>query len=395
MKWTNPGHEFDKIGHTLKNMEKIYIYGAGKLGGQLCKTLKALFRWIKWQITFIDFNEEKQRSGFMSLRVLPPESLEVLDKSKNFVVVCANEKNLPIMIKNAEDACFVQMENLFDYWTFIFKYLPIYFLHNLDMIFFYSVYIVPSTICNLSCNGCTTFIPFIKKHVNYKLDILFENVNIFFEKVDLCCHFQIGGGEPLLYPELIELVEYIGKRYRDRIIFFDLVTNGTIIPNDKLCNTFNKHKMRIFISNYGETVPLAKENVEKVFTKLSKFNNIDLIQKTVEQWWDFTPCLFSEKEHSIENLIKQYTNCNNWAKTLVNNTISSCAIAHSAEKAGLIEYCKENYLDLQKINSNNKSELVEFSCGFNVLGYVEFCKHCAGFRNNHNYIESGIQIFQK
>ena len=76
MKWTNPGHEFDKIGHTLKNMESLYIYyGTEFQGRRAYETINPLLRWLKWQIIFIDSNEEKQRFGFIDLKVLHPEAL--------------------------------------------------------------------------------------------------------------------------------------------------------------------------------------------------------------------------------------------------------------------------------------------------------------------------------
>ena len=47
MKWTNPGHEFDKIKHSLKDMENIYIYGAGRWGEHICKIIFSLSKWLK------------------------------------------------------------------------------------------------------------------------------------------------------------------------------------------------------------------------------------------------------------------------------------------------------------------------------------------------------------
>jgi len=392
MKWTNPGHELDKIGHLLKEKENVYIYGAGKWGEHICNTIIHLLTWLKWQITFIDFDEKKQLSGIMGLSVLSPEVLDTLDKTKSFVVVCADEENLPIMMKNAENAGFVQMQNLFDYWSLLSADLSVHFFYNLDTVYIYSVNMTPSTVCNLNCKGCSALIPYMKKHITYDLDTLCENVDIFFEKVDLVWHFYVGGGEILLYPKLVELIEYIGEKYGNKIISYELVMNGTIIPDDNLCSVFNKYKMRIYLSDYTKNVPLAKKNIEKVFTKLRQFKDIDVVRKCAERWWDFSPDLYNENKYSEEELIKHYTSCNNWCLTLVNKTISSCTLADFAVKAGVVEYRKEDYLDLSKINFHNRSELVEFSCRFINRGYLEFCKRCVGLRNNHNYIESAVQI---
>ncbi len=52
--------------------------------------------------------------------------------------------------------------------------------------------------------------------------------------VDYCGEFVLIGGEPLLYKELPEVVEYIGNNYRDKIATFSITTNGTILPSAKL-----------------------------------------------------------------------------------------------------------------------------------------------------------------
>ena len=103
-------------------------------------------------------------------------------------------------------------------------------------------------------------------------------------------------------------------------------------------------------------------------------------------------CL-KENEYSEEYLRKHYADCGSCCRILVNKMITSCAYSHFAEKASIVKFCKEDYLDLSTINSNNKIKLVEFVCGFNTRGYVELCKHCAGIINAKSmYIEVAVQI---
>jgi len=203
MKWTNPGHEFEIIGHNLKGMENIYIYGAGFSGWRAYEIITPLLRWLHWKITFIDVDEEKQRSGLMGLKVLSPEALGTLDKSKDFVVVCDNEENKTTMMKNAKDAGFVQMQNLFDFRSFFCTYLSVHFLYNLNMVCIFNMCIGPSSICNLNCNGCVSFMPYRKKHVTYELQSLYKSIDLFFQNVDIVCSFVFGESESLLYPNLL------------------------------------------------------------------------------------------------------------------------------------------------------------------------------------------------
>lgn len=66
------------------------------------------------------------------------------------------------------------------------------------------------------------------------LDIAKKSADVFFSKYDCVGEFVLIGGEPLLYKNLIEIVEYIGSKYGSKIILFSITTNGTIIPSDEL-----------------------------------------------------------------------------------------------------------------------------------------------------------------
>lgn len=389
MRWINKGHEFDSVGHLLENKDCIYIYGAGQIGTELCQTLMPLLKWLNWEIAFVDASIEKQRTGLCGFNVICPSVLKNVDKTKSFVVVCASEKNISVMTETAISAGFINRENLFDHYYFLYTYLSVHFLYNFDMVYISSLNIVPSTICNLNCKGCLNFNPFMKKHTTYDLDFLFTDVDALFSAIDIIGRFQITGGEPLLYPKLSELITYIGTNYREKISRFELVTNGTVIPSDNICLCAKKYDMYIIVDDYRNTVEAANKNYKYVINKFKSYK-LQVLENYVPQWFDLTPNINTPRKSTERELVNWFTACENPYATIYNKSISACNYAHYAAKAGIVENNVNDYFDLTK--PFTKRELIEYRLRFNNRGYTELCKYCAKYRFNNNWIKSAVQL---
>jgi organic radical activating enzyme len=389
MKWSNKGHEFDSVGYLLNGKDHIYIYGAKQTGTELCQILIPLLKWLKWEVTFIDADTAKQQAGFLGFDVLPPTALKQIDKTKSFVVICASEENAPAMFETAEDAGFVKMQNLFEHYYFLYTYISVHFLYSLDMVYIASLNIVPSTICNLNCKGCLNFNPYIKKHVTYELDNLIEDVDILFAAIDIIGRFQITGGEPLLYPNLTDLIKYIGGNHRNKIVHFELVTNGTIIPSDEVCCALKQNSVNVIADDYRKSVELSTEKFPGVIEKLKAYE-IPLLENIAIQWFDLTPNLETLQQLNEKQLVDTFTMCENPYATIVDKSISACNYAHYASKAQIVPNNKADYFDLTRPFS--KAELVEYRLRINERGYTELCSRCARYRYNRNYIDAAMQL---
>ena len=93
-------------------------------------------------------------------------------------------------------------------------------------------YLLPTGRCNLHCQGCyATLESFGRNSAKGELTLAEYRV-VIAELLDLGVRtFDISGGEPLLYPHLVEICEAI-RQHRDARIW--LVTNGTIGNSAKL-----------------------------------------------------------------------------------------------------------------------------------------------------------------
>jgi hypothetical protein len=87
-----------------------------------------------------------------------------------------------------------------------------------------------------------------------------------FKLVDYTDKLEIMGGEPLTHPNLPEIVDIIMRGYSTQIGVLRLLTNGTIIPSQKLFDVFQKNKrsackMDLLVSHYGDLSNKAEQIV--------------------------------------------------------------------------------------------------------------------------------------
>jgi organic radical activating enzyme len=381
--------KFDSIAPLLNNKRQVYIYGAGGRGLVLGEILIPLNKYLNWDICFVDADKQKQHKGLLGINVFPPDVLAQGDKNTSFVVICATDENAAEMTKAAEQWGYVKNKNLFDLFFFLNTLLSVHFLYNLDMVYISSLNIVPSTICNLNCKGCLNFNPYIKKHTTYTLDSLKEDCDALFDKIDVIGRFQITGGEPLLFDHLVELIQYVGEKYRQKIVRFEVVSNGTIVPSDELCLAMKANTVNVVVDDYRNSIKEVNNHYNIVVETFRKYD-IPVLENYISQWFNLTPYLDVKRALSDDELKALFDRCENPYATLVNKSISACNYAHYAEKAGIIESNSSDYFDLT--TQFSKYDIVAYRLRCNSKGYTELCNHCAGYRNNCNWIAPAVQI---
>ena len=104
------------------------------------------------------------------------------------------------------------------------------------------VHIVPMRRCNLACTYCNEF-------DNFSDAVPLETMKLRIDKLAEfgTCSIGISGGEPLMHPELDELIAYI----RERGIFVGLLTNGYLLTEKRIkrLNTAGLETLQISIDN--------------------------------------------------------------------------------------------------------------------------------------------------
>ncbi len=209
MKWTKPGHEFDDMALCIMDADnEYYLWGAGRLG-EICIELIGKDINIAG---FIDSDLTKKNTTHCGYRVFSPD--EVTFNENNRVIITVFEYTQGDLI----DEKLASMGLVKEYGIIHFDtFYAVYSMYRYNKLVYSYFALSVTEKCTLRCKECYMHIPYIENPRNYSLESLKTDIDLFFEFADYVYDFQIFGGEPMLYPQLGELVEYIGSKYRNKI----------------------------------------------------------------------------------------------------------------------------------------------------------------------------------
>lgn len=115
--------------------------------------------------------------------------------------------------------------------------------------------------CNLRCRLCAPMTPYWENTKDIPLERLKQAMEELFSIVGKVGKFSIGGGggEPLLSKSLPGFLEQL-LQYQDRVDKFDIVTNGTVVPDERLLGVLEKfNDMKVIVDDYGAGVSVNFE----------------------------------------------------------------------------------------------------------------------------------------
>lgn len=234
-----------------------------------------------------------------------------------------------------------------------------------------------TTRCSLKCKYCSNLMPKFAQMVKEKkikhIDTSFEEFKNIMDNLTSVIHkigvLQILGGEPLLCANLPEILDYCGKN--SVIHSVKIITNGTIVPNEKLLQVIEKYKDKIFfyISNYSANPQLEKiVKYEQIFDLLKEHKIKYQTQKDLK-WTVDLP--LSYKNYTEEKLKDIFKNCVMAScLSILNNKLHICAKSATASELGLVEV-KDSVDLLDK--ENLKNNIVAFY----QKDLFDICRYCS------------------
>lgn len=374
MKWIKKGHELEEQWEALKG-GCFYIYGAGDYGARMSRTLSKL----GIEFAFVDGNYDKQQNGYLGKKVISPVEL-VERPEKKLIILAAMENTMLEMRRILEKH---GMEKNRDFWymeEFKQSVLPVYAWYALGKIYMPSVGFLSTTICNLNCDGCLNFTAYNRNQRNENIEDLKKTLADYFRNVDVVDFFSYTGGEPFLHPEADEILEYIGSHYRNQIVSLGISTNCTIVPKDRVCEICARYGFRFLIDDYSKYVERSKKILPEIEEKLQKYGVEYAVNTGDEAYWiDLEPLKTDNYGMSEEELISYRDRCAVPYRELYHSRLYACNYANFGIKAGLETEEPNDSFDLSGGEVEDKVVFVEFIMGYTEKGYVNFCKHCAGF----------------
>ena len=122
-----------------------------------------------------------------------------------------------------------------------------------------------TTHCTLNCELCMTDIPHIKDKHHVPLDSLMHQLEKFFQIWDSAMRLEYMGGEPLVHPELYDIIKET-LRFKDQFRDLRIATNATVVPDDRVleliadCGKF----FDFVVDDYGPLSNRMKDLTERL-----------------------------------------------------------------------------------------------------------------------------------
>ena len=200
---------------------------------------------------------------------------------------------------------------------------------------FKKIYIEITNICNLNCSFCSK--------VNRKKESMDIDTfkNIIYKIKDYTDYVYLHvKGEPLLHPNIIELINICDK-YNLKV---NLTTNGILFPNlvDKLSQCKNLNKINFSLHSENN----INNYCEKIFESVEKLPNTITV---IYRLWTLKNNQLDEKSTDIVNKISKYYN-------LSTEVVEKTKNENNIKIKSTIYVDKDNEFEWPNLNSQNESD---------------------------------------
>lgn len=366
----------------------VFIFGAGKIGREYFSTINHFYNFV----AFVDNDEDKQSRGYLGQAVFHPQALTNYFDKRPLILIAASPQHQKEIITQLGEMGFEYGRDVKGLFTFVTHELAEEVFRREEQVFNRLCQISLTERCSLKCKKCAhacNLVPNTRKDLTLAQAI--SSADHFFDIVDYSQEFVLIGGEPLLYKELDQIIEYIGEKYREKINIFSITTNGTILPNEKILENCKKYQVTFRISNYSKSIPRLKEQYKKLMELLDKWDMKYLISDE-QVFWDYG---FDWVDHHMDEAVLKQTfeMCKTPCREVQENRYYFCVMAHTVSNNmydGKIG--QGDYLNLDSLKGpEGRKAFFEFEQGQLKKGYLDMCNHCNGIESQKYVLPAGEQ----
>jgi hypothetical protein len=228
---------------------------------------------------------------------------------------------------------------------------------------------------------CGALSPYIK---NYSPDFQFikKQVDSFFDIIGYVGVIDISGGEPLSVQDLLcDLLNLLGSHYKNRYNKVRIFTNGTIVPNDKLCEIMSTTpNFYVTLDDYG----IHSTKLKQIAAKLKNYDVDFIIRDYAEEihcggWVDLLDMSLKNNDDEAQIL---YKNCAIPQKCgccleLFNGICTPCSVVAARYICGEIDAASEDIIDLSADTDEMYTKLQNL-ISIDRQHAFESCRYCNG-----------------
>ena len=302
-----------------------------------------------------------------------------------------SDKNVHTITKQMQTKELKEGVDYFHEDYFMNDIFPLVAYYRFEDVFINLIQLSVTERCTLKCLKCA--------HACYNVDfnskdMLIEDAkksaDCFFEKVDYAGEFVLIGGEPFLYKDLYEIIEYIGENYRKMIGIFSITTNGTIVPSNEILYLCKKWDILLRISNYSSNIPALEKKYNELKLKTDAMGINYILGDADAKWFDYGFGHFARSPE--EDLKKVFFTCNTPCREIRGNKLYYCVMARSVSENLGLDIGSDDYLNLEEIDLKNRKKILDFQLGNIEKGYLEMCRFCRGGEAKKYIIQAAEQV---
>ncbi len=243
--------------------------------------------------------------------------------------------------------------------------------------------LIITTQCSLNCKGCSNMMPEYKSRKSAyfrEKNAILRDIDAFTETVDEILNCRILGGEPLLHPDIAEILEYLLSK--KNIGSIHIITNGTIIPKEKLIDVLKNHRVIVIFSDYGQNSRSLKGACNVLEQEKIRYQ----INQNLK-WSDLGN--MEIRQASREKLRKQRKACQFCCKTYLNGRLHLCPRSAFGTDLGYFDYDDE-YIEMAELEISERRKRIAYL--IYTKPYLKACAHCLAATSMEKRIDAGVQL---
>jgi MoaA/NifB/PqqE/SkfB family radical SAM enzyme len=223
--------------------------------------------------------------------------------------------------------------------------------------------------CNLNCKGCCAFSPLVSE--TYLDTVSYENDCARLSELSggIVEHIDLLGGEPLLHPEIIKIIEITRKNFTGPV---SIITNGIKLTTMSYEFWTACHKNNITIVITGYPIKIDYEKINSLGIKNNVLIEMRGSPHNKLHMWTKCPYDLQGNQNAYDNFLRCLPS--NFCVMLKNGKIATCNQVFQVEHFNKyfntnMEAADENFIDIYKASSLD--EILEF-----VSRPMPFCRYC-------------------
>ena len=238
--------------------------------------------------------------------------------------------------------------------------------------------------CSLRCRDCANMMQYYKKPEHIEYEGMIKSFRHFISCIDGLLELKLLGGEPLLYPAFCDVLKEVVSY--EKIYGINVITNGTILPDDQTISVMKNKKVLVSISDYGEKSRKLHSLIE-----LLQRNGIRYDQMKYEEWIDVGKPEYQERtEDELKRIYQScmMTECN----TFYRGALYKCPRSAHGYHLNLYGISEDEFIDFheESINLDVKKEKVRELV--NRHQPITACAYCIGSTKEAKRIPVAVQM---